>query len=151
MSVLKSKRAESKAQYINLAYEIHKETLQFLSKLSSKYARLLAPHVMDLSANLLSNAEKANSFYISDEQRRSLRKEHLLLARANLMALDVHLSIVYDLLRMNPQGSFTNANDVPIPANKAMVKLDNMSESLGSKIDKENAYLTALLKRCGSE
>ena len=43
MSVLKQKRAVSKAEFINVAYQIHVETLNFLTRLSARYARTKKP------------------------------------------------------------------------------------------------------------
>ena len=41
MSVLKSKRTESKAEFVNTANQIYVETLNFLTRLSARYSRLV--------------------------------------------------------------------------------------------------------------
>ena len=46
MSVLKSRRNESRAEFVNVAYAIFTETLQFLTKLSTRYSRLLSDQVI---------------------------------------------------------------------------------------------------------
>ena len=43
MSVLKQKRTTSKAEFINTANQIYVETLNFLTRLSARYSRLIAP------------------------------------------------------------------------------------------------------------
>ena len=96
MSVLKAHRSESKAEYINVANKIYIQTINFLSRLSSRYSRLVASEVSSLASEVLDHTEKANSIYPSDAMRKELRKTHLLEARASLMALDVHLSHCYD-------------------------------------------------------
>lgn len=53
MSVLKSKRSTSKAEYVNLANEIYTETVAFLTRLSARYARLLAEPVAALATKKL--------------------------------------------------------------------------------------------------
>lgn len=146
MSVLKAKRSESKAEYINTANNIYIETLQFLSRLSARYSRLLADDVIRLAAEVLNNAEKANNIFPSDETRKQLREAHLLEARASLMALDVKLAHCYNVMMLNPQGCFTTANGKNIPAADAVKKLEFMAQSLGEKIDKENTLLTNVLK-----
>ena len=45
MSVLKKKRSLSKAEFINVAHEIYIETIDFLTKLSARYSRLIAEPV----------------------------------------------------------------------------------------------------------
>lgn len=92
MSVLKSKRSTSKAEFVNVASQIYDETIDFLSRLSARYSRLMAEAIADLAGEVEDHAEKANSIYPSDAQRVELRKAHLLEARAALMALDVRLN-----------------------------------------------------------
>lgn len=106
MSVLKSKRTESKAEYVNVANAIYIETINFLTRISARYSRLIAEPVAKLAGEVIDHAEKANSIYPSDDQRRQLRKAHLLEARASLMALDVRLTHCYLIMTQNPQGCF---------------------------------------------
>jgi hypothetical protein len=103
MSVLKSKRTESKAEYVNVANAIYIETINFLTRISARYSRLIAEPVAKLAGEVIDHAEMANSIYPSDDQRRQLRKAHLLEARASLMALDVRLTHCYLIMTQNPQ------------------------------------------------
>lgn len=80
MSVLKSKRTESKAEYVNVANAIYIETINFLTRISARYSRLIAEPVAKLAGEVIDHAEKANSIYPSDDQRRQLRKAHLLIS-----------------------------------------------------------------------
>lgn len=107
MSVLKSKRTESKAEYVNVANAIYIETINFLTRISARYSRLIAEPVAKLAGEVIDHAEKANSIYPSDDQRRQLRKAHLLEARASLMALDVRLTHCYH--DPEPAGMFHNS------------------------------------------
>lgn len=70
MSVLKSKRTESKAEYVNIANAIYIETINFLTRISARYSRLIAEPVAKLAGEVIDHAEKANSIYPSDDQRR---------------------------------------------------------------------------------
>lgn len=103
MSVLKSKRTTSKAEFVNTAHQIFVETLGFLTRLSARYSRLLAEPTAKLAGEVIDHAEKANSIFPSDLQRVELRKAHLLEARASLMALDVRLTHCYTLMSQNPR------------------------------------------------
>ena len=76
----------------------------FLTRLSARYSRLIAEPIAKLAGEIIDHAEKANSIFPSDQQRVSLRKAHLLEARASLMALDVRLTHVYLILNQNPEG-----------------------------------------------
>ena len=131
MSVLKQKRTTSKAEFINTANQIYVETINFLTRLSARYSRLIAEPIAKLAGEIIDHAEKANSIFPSDQQRVSLRKAHLLEARASLMALDVRLTHVYLILNQ-------------------MEKLDKMAQNLGELIDKENELLKGAIKNVGS-
>ena len=146
MSVLKSKRSTSKAEYVNLANEIYTETVAFLTRLSARYARLLAEPVAALAGEIIDQTEKANSIFPKGEPNLGLRKGHLLEARAALMALDVRLGHCYTILAMNPQGCFTKTDGRSIPAAEATKKLDDMAQNLGEKIDRENELIKAVLE-----
>lgn len=146
MSVLKSKRTTSKAEFVNTAHQIFVETLGFLTRLSARYSRLLAEPTAKLAGEVIDHAEKANSIFPSDPQRVELRKAHLLEARASLMALDVRLTHCYTLMSTNPQGCFTDGKGKSLPPSEAMEKLDRMAQSLGEKIDQENELLKGQIK-----
>ena len=145
MSVLKSKRTESKAEYVNVANAIYIETINFLTRISARYSRLIAEPVAKLAGEVIDHAEKANSIYPSDDQRRQLRKAHLLEARASLMALDVRLTHCYLIMIQNPQGCFTTPSGKSVDAKKATESLDKMAQKLGELIDKENDLLQGMI------
>lgn len=138
MSVLKAHRSESKAEFVNTANKIYVETINFLSRLSARFSRLMANDVSHLASEVLVNAEKANSIFPSDHTRKELRKQHLLESRAALMALDVELSHCYDIMMLNPEGCFTTSNGNPVKPARAKEILENMAQSLGELIDSEN-------------
>lgn len=146
MSVLKAHRSESKAEFVNTANKIYIQTINFLSRLSSRYSRLVAAQVAELASEVLDHVEKANSIYPSDTTRKELRKTHLLEARASLMALDVHLAHCYELIMTNPSGCFTTGNGNAVSSSDAKKKLDHMAQELGELIDQENGLLTSVLK-----
>lgn len=146
MSVLQAHRSESKAEFLNTANKIYIQTIQFLSRLSARYSRLLAVPVSSLASDVVNHAEKANSIYPSDEDRKKLRKEHLLEARAALMALDVQLSHCYEIMMTNPAGCFTTTGGKTVESSEAKKKLDHMAQELGDLIDQENTLLTNVLK-----
>ena len=85
MSVLAQKRTVSKAEFINVANQIYVETMNFLTRLSARYSRLIAEPVAKLAGEVKDHSEKANSIFPSDAQRVQLRTAHLLEARASLM------------------------------------------------------------------
>ena len=146
MSVLKSKRSESKAEFVNTANKIYAGTVGFVSRMSSRYSRLLATDTMRLASEVLDNAEQADSIFPSDTVRSDARERHLIEARASLMALDVHLAHCYNIMTQNPSGCFEKGSGGCVDAASAKRRLDNMAQNLGELIDRENGYLTSILK-----
>lgn len=146
MSMLKAKRSESRAEYVNLAGSIFEETVGFLTRMSARYARLLAEPVAQLAGRVMDECEAANSIYPSSAERVKLREAHLLEARAALMALDRRLTYCYRVMSLNPEGCFTTGSGQPVKGDKASAKLDKMAQRLGEKIDQENSKLQEVLK-----
>ena len=146
MSVLKSRRSLSRAEYVNTANQIYTETLAFLSRLSARYSRLLAVDTAHLASELSAYTEKANSIMPSDELRFNQRRSYLLSARAALVALDVNLSHVYEILMQNPEGAFSTPKGSSVPRKEAADRLDRMADSLGEKLDRENVMINGVLK-----
>ena len=149
MSVLKQRRTVSKAEFVNTANQIYIETLNFLTRLSARYARLVAEPTAKLAGEVKDFCEKANSIFPSDAQRVNLRTAHLLEARASLMALDSRLTDCYLIMNQNPEGCFTTSKGKAVPAGEAMGKLDRMAQSLGDLIDRENELLKGQIKSTG--
>ena len=146
MSVLKCRRGVSATEYVYTAYKIYKEVLDFVTRLSARYERILAPDAVRLASEVVDNAEKAHSVFPNDSVRKELRERYLLNARASVLALDVHMAIIYETCMMNPQGCFTRPNGKTLTSSEAIRKLDNMSISLGEKIDSEETLLTGVLE-----
>ena len=63
MSVLKAKRTTSKAEFVNTANQLYVETLNFLTRLSARYSRLIAEDIAHLAGGVVDQAEMANSIH----------------------------------------------------------------------------------------
>lgn len=155
MSVLKNKRKESSAEFINCAYNIYIQTIEFASKLSSRYSRIMAENITSVAFDVMHNAESANAVYPSNPNRYELREKYLLAAKGSLRTLDVALSVCYDVLMKNPQGAFQVASKKPVAPAAAIDKLDKMAQSLGELIDLEEKMIAKIIKndheRCKKE
>lgn len=148
MSVLASKRSESKAQFVTVAYEIYDETIRFLTRVSARYARLVAEPIANLAGDLMDCCEQANSIYPAGRyfnMKMEERTKYLITARARLRALDVRLLACYRQMNKNPQGSFTDT--VPKhDGDTAVIRLDRMADKLGELIAKEDALITGVIQ-----
>lgn len=146
MSVLKNKRKESHAEYLNIAYKIYVQTIEIVSKLSARYSRLMASDITHSAFMVLNHVEAANAIYPSGKQAYDLREKHLLEAKGELHTLDVALSISYEVLMKNPSGAFSTRSGKDVAPKDAQKKLDNMSQELGELIDSERKILTQVIK-----
>lgn len=61
------------------------------------------------------------------------------------MALDVHMSHVYELMMKNPQGCFMDSKGKSLPPAEAEKRLEKMAQSLGEKIDSENNLIQKVI------
>ncbi len=147
MSVLKSHRSESKAEYVSIANQICNDTIEFLSRLSARYSRLLAPKTAGLAADVLIYAESANNTYPSDKVKAEKREEYLVSAAASLHSLDDMLAHCYEIMMKNPEGCFVGSDGKrTVSSSEATRKLENMSQELGELIDKEGNKLAGVMK-----
>ena len=70
MSVLKAKRTVSKAEFVNTANQIYVETLNFLTRMSARYARLLAEPVAKLAGEVVDHCKAYPLLYRDDAKSR---------------------------------------------------------------------------------
>ena len=145
MSVLKGKRNVSTTEYVKLASDIFDETLQFISRVSNRYVRLIGPDIMHLAGEVEDNCDAANRVNPKTKGQFEYRERHLLEALGATSALDVRMSKVYRIMMKNPQGCFTDTKGETLEASKAVQRLDNMAQSLGEKIDQEMKLIQGVL------
>lgn len=98
MSVLKGKRNVSTAEYVKLASDIFDETLQFISRVSNRYVRLIGPDIMHLAGEVEDNCDAANRVNPKTKGQFEYRERHLLEALGATSALDVRMSKVYRIM-----------------------------------------------------
>ena len=146
MSVLKSKRRTSKAEFVNTANSIFLETVNFLTRLSARYSRIIAEPTAKIARDVRDRARRANEIFPSDPQKATLRRGHLIEAQAALGSLDEALSDVYQILILNPEGCFTTSTGKTVDASTASKKLDKMAQHLGDLIDRERELLAGALR-----
>ena len=104
-------------------------------KLSARQQRLLAPETINLALKALDEAEMGNFIMVKDENTYNIRTQHLLEAITAISAVDVNMTHIWKILMTNPQGAFTKANGETLSPSEAIVKLEDMAQSLGEKID----------------
>ena len=146
MSQLKSKRrSQSKAKYVNVAYDIHTAAMELAVRLSPRYGRVYTAEVAALAHKLSDECEITQKIYPSNEQRVKAREFHLCEARGALSALDSKLTEIYVILLNNPRGAFTTGSGKKIPAKDAERILENLAENVGTLIDIEDTAISGVL------
>lgn len=145
MSRLAKDRSVSRAEFVRLAGEIFHGTLDFCTKLSARYQRLLAADTIHLARQVRINCIKAQETYPNTEVKRAKREAYLTEAWANLHALDDGLEVIYELLSRNPEGAFQTAGGKAVAGKKAAEKLDAMAQRTGEAISREYELLKAVI------
>lgn len=101
MSVIKSKRGESKMQFLSTAMDLEVFTLKACLDFSKRYTFLLTNEISDLSKSIFDNVKRANSIYPKTKDEVKLRRQMLLLAYADCQCLISQIQIAYDLKIIN--------------------------------------------------
>ena len=74
MSVLKEKRTTSKAEYVNTANQIYVKTVDFLSRLSARYSRLIAADTARLAGQAMDTLSRQTKSFRPTGKGRSCGK-----------------------------------------------------------------------------
>ena len=97
MSVLKSKRGESSAQFLDTARESEIYTLRQCVKFPKRYTFFITNHIVSLAVETYSHVKAANSIFVTNEIELQLRRNHLIEANCNLQCLISQLDITKEL------------------------------------------------------
>ena len=146
MSVLKPKRNESSIEYIRLANDLFSWSVNFVSRLSARYSRLLSERTINLASEVLECCVKANSTYPSCYEYAKMREFYLIKAIGSLDALDVMFAHIYEILMLNPQGAFSKSNGKSVSEKEAVEKLDKMCVKVGEILNRERFILFGIKK-----
>jgi hypothetical protein len=131
MSVYKSKRTESAAQFVETARQLEIHTLAQCLKVPKRYTFFLSTEIMRLASEVYNHAKSANSIFPSNQHEVQMRRDKLTEANNSLQCLIGKLGLLADVLKKNPN-SFKG--------------LDNALEVWGNLISEE-AKLIAGVKR----
>ena len=97
MSVPVSRREESKAEFVNTAYDLHVLTIKLCLKMDKRMTFFLAQDLCKLAAKCHAHAKMANSIFPRNKQDAQLRRNHLTEANNYVQALYSFLDIAYGL------------------------------------------------------
>lgn len=103
MSVYKSKRGKSSAQFVETARKLEVHTLEQCLKVPKRYTFYLTQKIMDHASGVYDEVVMANSIYPTNEHEAQLRRDHLIAANARLQALDRQLGLLAGVLWKNPE------------------------------------------------
>ena len=111
MSVYKSKRGASSAQFVETARKLQVHTLEQCLKVPKRYAFYLTQKIMDHASAVYDEVTMANSIFPINQHEAQLRRDHLIAANAKLQALDRQLGLLAGVLWKNPENfkGFDNA------------------------------------------
>ncbi|MBQ9229091.1 MAG: hypothetical protein IJ680_03500 [Paludibacteraceae bacterium] len=97
MSVIKSKRNQSSAQFLETALQIQQYTLRQCVKFPKRYTFLFTQNLTTTATNACTQVKKGNSIFPANKHEAQLRRDCFLQAYAELQALVSLISTAYDM------------------------------------------------------
>jgi hypothetical protein len=131
MSVYKSKRGESAAQFVETARLLEVHTLAQCLKVPKRYTFFLSTEIMRLASEVYNNAKAANSIFPSSKHEAQMRRDRLIETNNELQCLLGKLGLLADVLKKNPNG---------------FKGLDNALETWGNLITEEAKLISGVKK-----
>lgn len=96
MSVLKTNRGESGAQFLDTAKDLHVFTMRTCVKFPKRYTFFITQDIVQSASNIHAYVKRGNSIFPSCLQDVKLRREQFVLANAELQSLISKINIAYD-------------------------------------------------------
>ena len=87
MSVIKSKRGESSAEFVDNARKLEIFTIQKCSKFPKRYRFSLSEKIINIATDVYTNVATGNSIHISNFNEYELRRNSFSAARHSLQAM----------------------------------------------------------------
>lgn len=102
MAVLKSKRGESKMEFVETARKMEAKVLNLCIKSPKRYTYFVTSEIMRLASVVHNEVRSANNTYPRNKHEAQMRRDHLTEANNALMNLIPKLGLLYDALLENP-------------------------------------------------
>ncbi len=106
MSVIKSKRGPSSAQFLETAQQIQIYTLRQCVKFPKRYTILFTQNLTTTATNACSLVKKGNSIFPGNQHEAQLRRDCFMQAYAELQALISQITTAYDMFPI-PENAIT--------------------------------------------
>lgn len=97
MSILKSKRCESKMQFVDTARELEIYTLRYAVKFPKRYTFFITTEIVRLAQSVYNEVKSANSIFPTNAHEAELRRDCLIRANNSLQCLISQLDIAKDV------------------------------------------------------
>ena len=98
MSVRAADRDESKVEYLEVARQISKRTAQMVANGPKKYQTTYGDHLMQLSLQMFTHTDIANSIYVSYQSDYEQRRNHLVEAKGLAFSIESTAKLYTDLV-----------------------------------------------------
>ena len=131
MSVYKSKRGDSAAQFVETARQLEIHTLNQCLKVPKRYTFFLTTEIMRLASEVYNNVKSANSIFPGNQHEAQMRRDKLTEANNALQCLTGKLGLLGDVLKKNPE---------------QFKGLDNALEKWGNLITEEAKLISGVKK-----
>jgi len=97
MSVVKSKRGESTAEFVNTARELNIYSIQRCVSFPKRYTFYIGQEISNHANNIYSNVLTANAIHPSNKHEAQMRRDHILTAYAECEILISKIGLAHDM------------------------------------------------------
>lgn len=147
MSVRSEKRTISKAEFLNMASEMHCDTTYLATRLSNRMKRTVGDALSLTAHNVVAELYSANKIRIEDQISFNLRRGKLLNALAGLDTFEVDLNLVYSVLRRNPEGAYRTEHGRTMKPAEAMESIDKRVTRIVEQKEAIEKMVKAIVKK----
>lgn len=134
MAVLKSKRSESKMEFVEVARKLEAKVLSLCIRSPKRLTFFLTSEAMRLASAVHNEVRSANNTYPRNRHEAQLRRDHLTEGNNALMNLIPKLALLYDCLLENPDcqkwcdGAISEIADL-ISQEKALIRATKKADA----------------------
>lgn len=139
------RRKTTGLDYVDNAYEIKKETMNLVSRLSTRWLRIYQQPIDRLACFQSDLVMMAYSITPTNYEEFVIRRLYLKMSRSILQALEKRIMDVVEALYSNPTKVFNRKNGKNYPYREAVKKLDEKLEDLGVKYGRQYELIKGVL------
>lgn len=146
MPVRKDKRGTNKAEFLKTISDMQCDTTYLITRLSNRMKRAVGDALAVSCHKVASELYSANKIRIEDQISFNARRRKLLEAVSDLDSFEVDLTLVYAVLRRNPEGAYRTETGRTMKPADAMANIDKRVSKIIEQKESVEKMVKAVIK-----